>query len=190
MPCHRWRFPRPVSQKSQARNVPSGRWRTCQGRFKRQTLTSCDVKITSTRTAVGQFKGQFNGAMERYTWVRFAGKLTPCHANIWRRSAYQRGDGTLHMSSIRRKAHTQGILRTRKAHGQISGAMEDMPGKVQKANTHILRCQNHKHAHSSRSVQGPVQRGDGGFVWARAEGEHTKIAVLEYTLVLVSVAVP
>ena len=39
--------------------------------------------------------------------------------------------------------------------------MEDMPGKVQKANTHILRCQNHKHAHSSRSVQGPVQRGDG-----------------------------
>ena len=29
-----------------------------------QTLTSCDAKITSTRTAVGQFKGQFNGAME------------------------------------------------------------------------------------------------------------------------------
>ena len=41
------------------------------------------------------------------------------------------------------------------------GAMEDKSGKVQKANTHILRCQNHKHAHSSRSVQGPVQRGDG-----------------------------
>ena len=29
-----------------------------------QTLTFCNAKITSTRTAVGQFKGQFNGAME------------------------------------------------------------------------------------------------------------------------------
>ena len=45
--------------------------------------------------------------------------------------------------------------------------MEDMPGKVQKANTHILRCQNHKHAHSSRSVQGSVQWGDGTFTWVR-----------------------
>ena len=29
-----------------------------------QTLTSCDAKVTSTRTAVGQFKGYFSGAME------------------------------------------------------------------------------------------------------------------------------
>ena len=43
-----------------------------------QTLTYCGAKITSTRTAVSQFKGKFNGAMERYTWVRFAGKLTGC----------------------------------------------------------------------------------------------------------------
>ena len=27
-------------------------------------LTLCDAKFTSTRTAVGQFKGQFNGAMD------------------------------------------------------------------------------------------------------------------------------
>ncbi len=26
------------------------------------------AKIMSKRTAVGQFKGQFNGAMERYMW--------------------------------------------------------------------------------------------------------------------------
>ena len=51
----------------------------CLGRFKTQALTHCGVKIMSTRTAVGQFKGQFNGAMERYTWVRFAGNLTGCH---------------------------------------------------------------------------------------------------------------
>jgi hypothetical protein len=46
---------------------------------------------------------------------------------------------------------------------------------------------------STRTAAGQfkvVQWGDGGNVWARAEGEHTYLAVLEYTLVLVSVAVP
>ena len=32
-------------------------------------LTFCDAEIKSTRTTAGQFKGQFNGAMERYAWV-------------------------------------------------------------------------------------------------------------------------
>ena len=41
------------------------------------------------------------------------------------------------------------------------GAMEELSQKVQNANTHILQRQNHEHAHSSRSVQGPVQGGDG-----------------------------
>ena len=45
-----------------------------------QALTyDCGAKIASTRTAAGQFQGEFKGAMERYTWVRFAAKLTPCH---------------------------------------------------------------------------------------------------------------
>ena len=47
---------------------------------------------------------------------------------------------------------------------QFKGAMEDMSGQVQNANTHILQCQNHEnheHAHNSRSVQVPVQWGDG-----------------------------
>jgi multimeric flavodoxin WrbA len=39
----------------------------CHGRFKMQALTSCDAKVVSTRTSVGQFKVQFKGAMERYT---------------------------------------------------------------------------------------------------------------------------
>ena len=43
-----------------------------------QTLTYCDAKTTSKCTTAGQIKGQFKGAMECYTWVRFAGKLTPC----------------------------------------------------------------------------------------------------------------
>ena len=29
-----------------------------------QALTPCDAKVVSTRTAAGQFKGQFKGAME------------------------------------------------------------------------------------------------------------------------------
>ena len=35
-------------------------------------LTNYDAKITSTRTTVGQLMGQFNGAMERYAWVRYS----------------------------------------------------------------------------------------------------------------------
>ena len=49
------------------------------GNVQNAALTCCDAEIKSTRATAGQFKGQFKGAMERYTWVRFAGKLTPCH---------------------------------------------------------------------------------------------------------------
>jgi hypothetical protein len=65
-----------------------------QGKFKMQALTFCDDEVMSTRTAAGQFKCQFKGAME------------------------------------------------------------ELSQKVQNANTHTLRRQNHEHAHSSRSVQG------------------------------------
>jgi len=53
------------------------------------------------------------------------------------------------------------ILRTHKVTVKFSGAMEDMSGKVQNASTHPLGHKNHEHVHSSRSVQGPVQGGDG-----------------------------
>ena len=36
----------------------------CHRRFKMQALTHWDANITITRTAVGQFKGQFKGAMD------------------------------------------------------------------------------------------------------------------------------
>eukprot|EP00964_Phaeocystis_antarctica_P117225 scaffold81063_cov64-Phaeocystis_antarctica.AAC.2 len=58
------------------------------------------------------------------------------------------------------------------------------------ASTHILQCQNHEHAHSSRSVQGSVQGGDGGKFNECSKVELTKLARLAYTLVSVSVAVP
>ena len=42
-------------------SISVGRWNK---RFKMQALTYCDAEIISTRTAVSQFKGQCNGAME------------------------------------------------------------------------------------------------------------------------------
>ena len=52
-------------------------------------------------------------------------------------------------------------LRAARARSKSIGAMDEMSEKVQHANTHILRHQDHEHAHSSRSVQGSVQGGDG-----------------------------
>ena len=43
---------------------------------------------------------------------------------------------------------------------------------------------------AARARSSSIHRGDGGNLWARAEDEHTSVASLEYTLVLVSVAVP
>ena len=61
--------------------------------------------------------------MERYKWVQFARKLLPRPA-------------TTHRKTV----------------SVPVGAMDKVSGKVQNANTHILRCQNHEDAHSSRSV--------------------------------------
>ena len=107
-----------------------------------QTLTYCNAKITSTRTAVGQFKGQFNGAMED-----MSGKVE---------------NASTHALQCQSSEHAHTAVGQFK--GQFSGAMEEMSQTVQNANTHILRSQNHEHAHSSRSVQGSVQWGDGGHI--------------------------
>jgi hypothetical protein len=46
-------------------SISAGPWRKCRRRFNIQTLTFCGTKIMSTRTAAGQFKGQFKGAMDK-----------------------------------------------------------------------------------------------------------------------------
>ena len=116
-----------------------------------QTLTRCNATFMSTRTAAGQFKGQFKGAMEEMSRGFKMQTLTSCDATF---------------------------MSTRTAAGQFKGqskgAMEEMSGKVQNANTHILRSQNHEHAHSSRSVQGPVQGGDGGNVTDGSKCKHSQ----------------
>ena len=57
--------------KEQGEGNSARRWMKCLRRFKLQALTFCDVEIMSTRTAVGQFKGQFKGALERYNMRGF-----------------------------------------------------------------------------------------------------------------------
>jgi len=52
-------------------------------------------------------------------------------------------------------------LRAARARSKSIGAMDDTSQKVQNANTHSLLRQNHKYAHSNRSVQGSVQGGNG-----------------------------
>ena len=42
--------------------------------FKMQTLTYCDATFMSTRTAAGQFKGQFKGAMHAMSQKGSEGK--------------------------------------------------------------------------------------------------------------------
>ena len=77
---HRLRGPKTRASAQQLVNswVSSmGRWSACQGRLKMQTLTDCGAKITSTRTTAGQVKGQFSGAMERYTVGLIRGKAHP-----------------------------------------------------------------------------------------------------------------
>jgi hypothetical protein len=52
-------------------------------------------------------------------------------------------------------------LRAARARSKSIGAMDEMSQKVQNASTHPLGCKHHEHAHSSWSVQGSVQGGDG-----------------------------
>jgi multimeric flavodoxin WrbA len=78
-----------------------------------QALTYCDAKFMSTRTAAGQFKCQFKGAMDMKCRRRFEMQtLTFCDANI---------------TSTRTAA---GQFK-----GQFKGAMDASSGRVQDAST-------------------------------------------------------
>eukprot|EP00964_Phaeocystis_antarctica_P055965 scaffold32964_cov64-Phaeocystis_antarctica.AAC.3 len=72
------------------RKVPAGRWMECHGRFKRRahrfSLIRVDVGIGQRRRARDP-------------------ESTTLQANKAERVTFQRGDGTLHMGSIRGKAH-------------------------------------------------------------------------------------
>ena len=134
--------------------------------FRMQALTYCDAEIMSTRTAVGQFEGQFKGAMEEMSGKVQNANTHPLqcqsreHAHSSRsvQGPQFKGQWNVTQGSIRRKTHV--ALPQHTAYSErTSGAMEETSGqKVQNANTHILRRHIHEHAHSSRSVQGAMER--------------------------------
>ena len=80
--------PRPATTHRKTVSVPVGRWNvTCMGSIRRKTHGALPRHTTNSEHT--------SGAMERYTWVRFAGKLSHCPAMTHRKtvSVYQWGDG-------------------------------------------------------------------------------------------------
>ena len=102
-----------------------------QGRFKMQALTYCNAIVMSTRTTVGQFKGQFKGAMEELSQ-----KVQNANTHTLRRQNHE------HAHSIR------------SVQGSSMGHMEEMSQNVQNASSHPIRLRTHK-------AHGQFQRGDG-----------------------------
>jgi len=76
------------------------------------------------------------------------------------------------VGSIRRKTHVALPQYTTNSEHTF-GAMEEMSQKVQNASTHILRRKNHEHVHSSRLVQGSVQRVNGGIFREGSKCKHS-----------------
>jgi hypothetical protein len=90
-----------------------GQWMKCHGRFKMQTLTACDAKITSTRTVSSRVsKGSVQGAMKRY--------MRGCVGSIQHKT---------HVALPRYTANSEHTM----------GALDDTSRQVQKASTH---CQH------------------------------------------------
>ena len=143
-------------------SIPVGRWKKRLGRFKMQTLTLCDAKVTSTRTAAGQFKGQFKGAMDEMSGKFKMRALTSCDAKITSTctTAGQikgqfKGRWMKCLGRFKTQALTHcgvKIMSTRTAvgqfKGQFNGAMDESSGQGQKASTRKKPC-----CHGYRSLQ-------------------------------------
>ena len=104
----------------------------------------------------------------------------PC--TNWHVGGQMIAGGTALVGSIRGKAHRlpRKHIWRRSANQWGDGTLH--MGSIRRKAHKLPQNAHSKSQHSSGAMEDSV--------WARAEGEHTKIAVLEYTLVLVSVAVP
>jgi Sec-independent protein translocase protein TatA len=151
----------------------------CHGRFKMQALTFCDAKVMSMRTAVGQFKGQFKGAMDEMSHKVQNASTHPLQRQSHEHTHNSRsvqvpvhgGDGG-NVTERRFKMQTltgcdAKVVSTRTAvgqfKGQFKGAMEEMSQKVQNANTHRLRCQNPSTRTANSQFKGAMERYMRGF---------------------------
>ena len=78
-----------------------------------QALTGCNTKVTSTRTTAGQFKRQFNGAMEEMSRGFKMQTLTYCDATFMStrtaagqfKGQFKGGDGGKFRESSKMQAH-------------------------------------------------------------------------------------
>ena len=95
--------------------------------FKMQTLTICDATFMSTRTAAGQFKGRFKGAMEESSGQVQA---HPRSGVVMDTAAFKVSHSVV--SNIDATA-----LRAVIARSSSIGAMEELSRQRQKASTHI-----------------------------------------------------
>ena len=129
---------------ARARSSSIGAMEEMSGNVQNAALTCCDAEIKSTRATAGQFKGQFKGAMERYTWVRFAGKLTTCQTTHiamisisvgrWRTCQGRFKKQTLTYCNAKITSMRTAVSQFK---GQFNnGAMEEMSRQGQKASVH------------------------------------------------------
>ena len=101
------------------------------GKVQNAALTNCDAEIKSTRTTDGQFKGQFSGAMEHYTWVRFAAKLTACHRTHIAKVSIPVGRWRTCLGKGRRQTHILRFVRIHVGVGQRCDALNVEPPALQ-----------------------------------------------------------
>ena len=110
--------PRPASQKAErVRSI--GQWRKCLGKGRRRAhnnsgivmdiaafKVSHSVGLDATALRAARARSSSIGAMERYRWVRFVGKLTPCHTHTHGNSQHTSGAMDESSGKVQRCKHT------------------------------------------------------------------------------------
>jgi hypothetical protein len=92
----------------------------CDRRFKMQALTSCDAKVMSTRTAIGQFK------------VSSRGQAHPISGVVMDVAAFKVSHS---MDVVMDVDIDAAALRAARARSKSIGAMDESSGQGQKAST-------------------------------------------------------
>ena len=133
-----------------------------------QALTHCNATFMSTRTAAGQFKGQFKGAMEEMSRQGKKASIQNqpcCHGYCSLQSSPLRRNGHRHHRPASREIevklhrgdggnvkdnskceHSPSVKQhslehaSRTANSQFKGAMDDSSRNVQNANAHLTLC--------------------------------------------------
>ena len=99
--------------------------------FKVSHSTGIDKDAAALRAA--RARSSSIGAMERYTWVRFAGKLTPCHTTHIATVSTPAGRWMKCHRRFKRRAHIASLIGVHVAVGQrcraVDGESPTLPAK-------------------------------------------------------------